>query len=707
MESSEEQELLKFLESFDFPSEKDVAENMSQLEQFEVPDDWGKDIEQGSSADLELQLYLSDKSPTTTPVDTSVILPLKGVSDLPEDFNKRGRLEKGILQVRDGTVRLSVHDFDFLSTFVTQNPPPRGGALDPYPGRGLLQPLPSTECLLLSQQVAELYLDVSGFNLPNYAGARVKVPNKLNVPLWDSYLVGYFERDLIDFIKFGFPLNYQADKPPTPNHFNHSSANRFPNLLTDFFAAEVAEGALMGPYTSIPFEPWFQVSPLMSRPKKGSSARRFVVDLSYREGTSVNDGVPQKVYEHWERTVVLPSPCDLANFLLTNGPGAYMYSVDLSRFYRQISIDPLDYPLTGLIDANGLYYFDTKCAFGSRAAAYCCMSISTAVCWIYHNLYGKKILAFIDDFAGLAKSKESATRDYNRLIQLLNSLGLSVAANKCTPPTQCLTWIGVQFCSKGMCLKLDSQKVAEVLLLIKHWINTARPVSLKQTQQLLGRLFYSTRCVPGARPFLASTVSFLKSVLGQHPLPLFPSKTLLGDLKWLQMVISCTKGVALIKPPSPIYYLFVDASQSGAGGIVGKLAYICPFPSYFRKIGWHINSLETYNILLAIRLYRLILAGKRVNLYVDNTTALSNMAQGMSTDIFRAECAKEARLLIVENDITVEFIHIPGLKLLTHADALSRAFSDKQFDLKIWKLIDQGVEVVQFPQSLFIPPRVQ
>ena len=40
----------------------------------------------------------------------------------------------------------------------------------------------------------------------------------------------------------------------------------------------------------------FQASPLMSKPKKDSEMRRIVVDLSWPDGCSVNDGIDKDYY---------------------------------------------------------------------------------------------------------------------------------------------------------------------------------------------------------------------------------------------------------------------------------------------------------------------------------------------------------------------------------------------------------------------------
>lgn len=54
---------------------------------------------------------------------------------------------------------------------------------------------------------------------------------------------------------------------------------------------------MLGPFKHVPFNPWTQISPLMTRPKRDSIERMGVVDLSFREGTSVNSGLTRGRYQ--------------------------------------------------------------------------------------------------------------------------------------------------------------------------------------------------------------------------------------------------------------------------------------------------------------------------------------------------------------------------------------------------------------------------
>ena len=139
---------------------------------------------------------------------------------------------------------------------------------------------------------------------------------------------------------------------------------------------------------------------------------------------------------------------------------------------------------------------------------------------------------------------------------------------------------------------------------------------------------------------------------------------------------------------------------------MGSLAYYFKFPSYFTRMKWHINSLEMFNFLLAMRVFGNLIKGRRLAVFLDNTTAVANLAQGITPDPLRLHTSKEVRILTGILDLTLDFCHIPGSQLLRHADALSRAGTDPQFDVIIDSLRDKGVTVFQYPEALFLPPLV-
>ena len=124
---------------------------------------------------------------------------------------------------------------------------------------------------------------------------------------------------------------------------NHPSANLFSEEVDKFIEKELSKGALLGPIQNPPFSPWTQVSPLMTT-EKDSDRRHVIIDLSFPEGQSDNDGVAQFFFQGLETSYTLPTVHDLAQRIIAMGPGTLMWKTDFERSYHQLRSDPLDYP---------------------------------------------------------------------------------------------------------------------------------------------------------------------------------------------------------------------------------------------------------------------------------------------------------------------------------------------------------------------------
>ena len=93
------------------------------------------------------------------------------------------------------------------------------------------------------------------------------LPTNFNIALWSHLLKDYFERDLLDFLKYGFPLGYTGQVRPTSVTTNHGSATRYPTHITHYLTTEIGHRAILGPFQSPPFDGNIICNPLMSRPK--------------------------------------------------------------------------------------------------------------------------------------------------------------------------------------------------------------------------------------------------------------------------------------------------------------------------------------------------------------------------------------------------------------------------------------------------------
>ena len=131
----------------------------------------------------------------------------------------------------------------------------------------------------------------------------------------------------------------------------------------------------------------------MTREKPNSDKRRVIIDLSWPKGQSVNAGFDRDTYLGAEFALSFPSIDDITQELKCLGPGAHLYKIDISRVFRHLKIDPLDY------DLLGLYWVDMCLLFGSRHGSQLFQHVSDAVRFALHR-QGFCCINYINDFIG-------------------------------------------------------------------------------------------------------------------------------------------------------------------------------------------------------------------------------------------------------------------------------------------------------------------
>ena len=105
----------------------------------------------------------------------------------------------------------------------------------------------------------------------------------------------------------------------------------------------------------------------MTRDKPTSGGKKVIIDLSFPPGRSVNDGIQRHSFQGRSFNYTLPMPSDLTDAILGVERGAFLWKADFEHAYRQMRIDPLDYPLLA-IHHEGHTYLDVCPSFGCQCS---------------------------------------------------------------------------------------------------------------------------------------------------------------------------------------------------------------------------------------------------------------------------------------------------------------------------------------------------
>ena len=217
----------------------------------------------------------------------------------------------------------------------------------------------------------------------NHKEAKIPINHSWDLETLDDWLKNYSDRKLLEYLKFGWPLNaYDTDTnesiPP-----NQQGARQNPNEIKEYLKKELEAGTIIGPFVKNPFSKVARFSPLDTRPKKDSNELRVILNLLYPfENGSVNSSINKEIFAGTDdMTLKYPSVDDLAKIIRKKGRKFRIFIRDLTKAYRQLWMEPSSIHLLGFCFQNKLY-FDVTLSMGSRSAAYCCQRTTNAITYI-------------------------------------------------------------------------------------------------------------------------------------------------------------------------------------------------------------------------------------------------------------------------------------------------------------------------------------
>ena len=112
----------------------------------------------------------------------------------------------------------------------------------------------------------EMHHAVKKTNKPNFMLARIPVKGQLNVEAWCEHLGEYRDQQLLQLIRYGFPLDFNRACDIRSEPGNYKSAVDYPSDIDAYIAEEQKYDAILGPYKQKPIDGG-HTSPFMTRAK--------------------------------------------------------------------------------------------------------------------------------------------------------------------------------------------------------------------------------------------------------------------------------------------------------------------------------------------------------------------------------------------------------------------------------------------------------
>ena len=476
---------------------------------------------------------------------------------------------------------------------------------------------------------------------PNYMGARIRLEHVgMKIDRWRYHLRGYEHADILQHLEFGFPLGL-VDVPELQScNRNHGSSYAFFTHVDKFVSEEIKLGGLAGPFDKVPW--WDTVlSPLMTAPKKPSS-RRTVYDATFGE-FSLNNSTPGEFYLGQPCVYTYPKIDDFRRLVLRCGQGSFMFKRDLSRFFLQIPLDPVEYHRVGML-WRGLFFFFIGLAFGLRHSGLQGQKLTDALSWIHRRLGlesagGKlfNVVNYSDDLGGCEADLSRAEESFTKLKQLMDDLGLEESAKKAEAPTNQLVYLGVLFDSITMQMRVPPEKLAEIKSEITQW-SRKTTITRKNLQSLLGKLFWISRVVRLARVFMGRLLQQLRNMAGigdNAKVKLTDDSK--KDLKWWARYLEHFNGIQMIieEDPFPLelsqlldkpFEVYAgDATPVGGGGWSGDQYWSRMLPRDLQDPSLPIHVKEFWCLIVSARVWGSVWTGRAITMFCDNCAVVDTI----------------------------------------------------------------------------------
>ncbi|CAC5408292.1 unnamed protein product [Mytilus coruscus] len=383
-----------------------------------------------------------------------------------------------------------------------------------------------------------------------------------------------------------------------------------------------------GPFRKNPLCCHLTLSPLFTVPK-GDSNRRVIVDCSHGNTLSINEGIPSDTVLNENFKLYYPRHEEFIALLLNHGRGCAIWKLDLSRAFCQLVLDPHDLHLQGY-EWRGQIFIDNRLIFGMRSSPQACQRTTNAVS---DMLWKSNIhtINYVDDFGGVSDN-QNAEHDYNFALELFQRLGLEVSKEKCLSPTKVLTFLGKEYNSIDMTVRIPETKLQETY----EFTKICKEKTLHQTS--------------------VTTNEFRQ------------------DTRWWLLFLNDYNGISIISDvdwSSPDAIISSDVCLKGIGGV-----NFTTFEYFHSDIleslrDMHISVLEMYAIYIAIQFWTSSISNKRVQLFCDNQSCVEILNRGSGRNQEMLNLARQIWYLCATSNVQLRVSYIASVENRL-SDLLSR-----------------------------------
>ncbi len=192
---------------------------------------------------------------------------------------------------------------------------------------------------------------------------------------------------------------------------------------------------------------------------------RLIVDLSFPEGHSVNDGIKPELcsmqYTSVDRAVAR---------VLVQERGVLLAKFDIESAYWVVPVHPDDQPLLGMA-WKGQWYVDKV---GLKSTPKIFSAVADTLQWLMMQ-QKLDVLHYVDDFLVVSSPPpppgkgEAQSDDLRMALKLCKEMGVPIAAHKTEGPRTMITISGIEIDTVERVLMLPEEKLRRLQREIERW----------------------------------------------------------------------------------------------------------------------------------------------------------------------------------------------------------------------------------------------
>lgn len=496
-------------------------------------------------------------------------------------------------------------------------------------------------------------------------------PSPLRAATWQDALLRHpdeqFRQFLVRGLREGFRLGYQATRSRLHTaKRNMPSAYEHPEVIDAYLSSECLLGRVLGPFTQPPPCPLhinrFGVIPKRAQPGKW----RLIVDLSFPDGASVNEGIPPDLC-----SLRYPSLEVAIQQILQMGQGARLSKLDIKDAYRIVPVHPDDWPLLGM-QWKGCFYLDTRLPFGLRSAPKLFTALADAVQWLIRDKGVEFCIHYLDDYL-FVETPQVEARALSIATQVLSDLGIPMAPEKVEGPATTLVFLGIELDSQSMTARLPADKLQRLKAMVSGW-RDRKSCTKRELLSLVGTLQHATTIIRSGRVFLRRMIDLASSVSELHHFVRLNCQ-FRSDLQWWRVALPRWNGLSFLRPAYtciPDITIYSDASGSWGFGAWSMPSYRWLHGSWPATwMNTNIMAKELLPIVLAAAMWGPQWSKQAVHFYCDNAAIVHAIHSGRSTEPLVMHLLRGLHLFALEHAFYFTVAHIAGTAN-GPADALSR-----------------------------------